>query len=93
MMAAVVLALSLLQRAPSPNMLVRGSLFQRVSLPRMSASDEAAAKAAWLAKLDEPHWGPATHTNVATGWLIPGGPVLTLEAADEMTNVVRVEIK
>ena len=60
-----------------------------------------AAKQAWMAKQEQPAWGPsgaartapafATPTAPAAvvdgAWLAPGMPVLTLEAADEMSNV------
>lgn len=71
---------------------------RRVVAPRMQSSEDS-AKAAWLARLDAPAWGhengvspytvPAA-ANVAqdtNGWLIQGAPVLSLEAADEMSNV------
>lgn len=68
--------------------------------------DEDMAKAAWLAKLEEPSWGPgaldmpggpyapgpayAAHAPT-NAWLMPGAPVLTLEAADQMSNVALQE--
>jgi uncharacterized protein GlcG (DUF336 family) len=61
------------------------------------SSAEDAAKAAWLARLDAPSWGGGLASSTSTfpggtdapssGWLMPGAPVLTLEAADEMSNV------
>lgn len=64
---------------------------------------EEQAKAAWLARLEEPSWprmGPSSSSARSTppltetaadastqGWLLPGPPVLSLEAADEMSRV------
>ena len=69
--------------------------------PVVAQYNEDMAKAAWLAKLEEPSWGPSHGApndgyapepgyapSAPTGyWLAPGAPVLTLEAADEMSNV------
>ena len=63
---------------------------------------EEAAKAAWLAKTatDVPTWiggyeaaadAPLMADTPSTGWLVPGAPKLSLEAADEMTNVALYE--
>jgi len=65
----------------------------------MQMSEEA-AKAAWLAKTapEIPAWisgfvaeAPAAVTADASIWLVPGAPKLSLEAADEMTNVALYE--
>ena len=76
----------------------------------MNFADDAAARAAWLARSaqDMPSWGPgasvappsmaeysasvdtvraAAAQALSGAWLVPGTPVLTLAAADEMTNV------
>lgn len=60
-----------------------------------ASADEAAAKAAWLASRELPTWGPSagaaapavTAVPAGNAWLAPGTSVLTLEAADEMSNV------
>ena len=57
---------------------------------------DAAAKAAWLAKQEQASWGPppayTAAAQVGSGWLAPGAPSLTLEAADEMANVALREV-
>ena len=68
----------------------------RSRTPLAQYPGEEAAKAAWLAKT-APDWavGRVASTSAApyeapapaAGPLIPGAPILTLEAADEMTNV------
>ena len=76
---------------------VRTSLLttSRVGSPVANAD---AAKEAWLAKLETPQWGPKNaglaHEAELTAdlqgrspWLTPGAPMLTLEAADEMSNI------
>ena len=72
----------------------------RAARPSMAEfADEAAAKAAWLAKQEQTSWGqpagaspayaaPAAPAHqVGNAWLAPGTPVLTLEAADHISNV------
>ena len=61
-----------------------------------NAAAEEAAKAAWLAR-NAPAWevGHASSTGAApyaaeavgNNWLMPGAPILTLEAADAMSNM------
>jgi len=73
----------------------------RALVAQISAAEAEAAKAAWLEKAaqPEPSWkvGRAISTGtspvapvsemVDAKYLIPGSPILTLEAADEMANV------
>lgn len=61
------------------------------------ATTEDAAKAAWLAKNIPEQWTVGRVVSITTApdvveasrnsWLVPGAPILTLEAADEMANV------
>ena len=74
------------------------------SRPLVAQSAEDVAKAAWLEKTAS-DWGWDVHGREApaaaaapvmagapgSGWLAPGAPVLTLEAADEMSNVALFE--
>lgn len=103
MAVITMLPSTLLLPARTPHRVFPTQGEHRVGLqsPRMVIiSEDAVAKAAWLAKLDEPSWGPgkgqvagtmmafeAATEPICGEWLMPGSPVLTLEAADRMTNV------
>lgn len=72
----------------SPTSMNVGHLIEDRRVARM-VLNEMDAKQAWLAKLEVPSWGPpADFVEAVDGdWLEPGANVLTLEAADEMSNV------
>jgi len=92
-MLALLLTSTGLQTRP-PYLNVATSSRATVLRRHAQMSAEEAAKAAWLAKLDEPSWSaqspsnaPTTEHIPAASWLVQGGPVLTLEAADHMSSV------
>ena len=98
MMSTLVLLLA--AGATAYTVPVRGAHSASLTTPRRGGSPVAnldAAKEAWLAKLDTPSWttgsaaapaaAPVADVQAGSGWLTPGAPVLTLEAADEMSNV------
>ena len=103
LLAALVLAATDVSAYSLPRCPAPGGTRAAARMGLREQDAEAIAKQRWLSRLDTPQWGksqeatrdaaapaPAAEQLVpesGMSWLAPGLPTLTLEAADEMTNV------